>query len=75
MHPLILKWMRHKHTTKVEFDYCQFGTAWRKPTSALAFNNIRFKFAQMRPGLKQTTYGKSLLSVTCYLATDVHALS
>ena len=41
-HPLISKWTRHPNTTKVEFDYCQFGTDWKKPTSVLCFNNARF---------------------------------
>ena len=41
-HPLIIKWVRHKRTHKVEFDYCQFGTQWKKATTVLAFNNSKF---------------------------------
>ena len=42
MHPIIRKWIQKKTTHRVEFDYCQFDTAWRKPTSVLSVGNSKF---------------------------------
>ena len=42
IHPIIKKWIRHHRTTTVQFDYCQFGLPWMKPTQILAYNNRDF---------------------------------
>ena len=42
IHPLVRKWIQHPKTTLVQFDYCQFGENWMKPTQILAFNNAKF---------------------------------
>ncbi len=42
MHPIIRKWVQHKTSHKVEFDYCQFGTAWKKATTILSVGNTKF---------------------------------
>ena len=39
MHPIIRKWIQNKASHKVEFDYCQFGTTWKKSTTILAVGN------------------------------------
>jgi len=42
MHPIIRKWIQKKTSHRVEFDYCQFDTSWRKPTSILSVGNSKF---------------------------------
>ena len=42
MHPIIKKWVRHKSSHLVTFEYCQYGTEWKKPTSILSFGNSDF---------------------------------
>ena len=41
-HPLIRKWIQNDRTQLVQFDYCQFGERWMKPTQIMAFNNKDF---------------------------------
>jgi hypothetical protein len=41
-HPIIKKWVQSSLSQIVIFDYCQYGTEWRKPTQVLAYNNVRF---------------------------------
>ena len=41
MHPIVKKWIQHKSSHKVEFDYCQFGTEWKKPTTILSVGNAK----------------------------------
>ena len=63
-HPLSIKWVRHPLTHKVEFDYCQFGTDWRKATSILSVGNSKFHTGS---GVKCTTKwinGDSICSTT-----------
>ena len=42
MHPIIKKRVRHKSSHLFAFDYCQYGTEWKKPTSILSFGNTNF---------------------------------
>ena len=42
MHPIIKKWVRHPSSHLVAFDYCQYGTEWKKPTTILSFGNTNF---------------------------------
>ena len=41
LHPIVRKWVKHKASHKVEFDYCQLGTAWEKPTTILSVGNSK----------------------------------
>ena len=41
-HPIIRKWTQHPASQKVEFDYCQFGTDWKKGTTILSVGNLEF---------------------------------
>ena len=41
-HPIIRKWIQHDSSHKVEVDYCQFGTDWKKATSILSVGNKKF---------------------------------
>ncbi len=47
MHPIIRKWIQHKSSHKVEFDYCKFGTDWKKSTTILSVGNKRFHIGKM----------------------------
>ena len=42
MHPIVKKWINHPSSHKIEFDYCQFGTDWKKPTTILSVGNKLF---------------------------------
>ena len=42
IHPLIRKWISNPRTNLVQFDYCQFGEQWMKPTQIMCFNNKDF---------------------------------
>ena len=42
MHPIIRKWVQHKSAHLIEFDYCQFGTEWKKATTILSVGNRNF---------------------------------
>ena len=42
MHPIIRKWIQNKASHKAEFNYCQFGTTWKKSTTILSVGNIKF---------------------------------
>ena len=62
--PQILKWIRAKGTTLTQFDYCQFGQEWMKPTQILSFNNRNF-CATLGKQCKPTWVdGKSICSRT-----------
>jgi len=41
-HPIIKKWVRHKASQKVEFDYCQYDTPWKKSTTIMSVGNTKF---------------------------------
>jgi len=45
-HPLIRKWIHNPASQKVEFDYCQFGTEWKKSTTTLSVGNLKFHTGQ-----------------------------
>ena len=63
-HLFTKKWVEHPDSCKVDFDYCQFDTTWKKATSVLAFGNK--KFNQSIRFKCKTTYdgGKSICSRT-----------
>ena len=63
-HPLIVKWVRNKLSHKVQFDYCQFGTTWRKATSVLAFGNRDFNQSVQRKCRETWNGKKSICSRT-----------
>ena len=42
MHPIIKKWVQCGSAHLVHFDYCQFGTEWKKSTTILAVGNKNF---------------------------------
>ena len=62
--PQIIKWIRHKGTTLVQFDYCQFNQEWMKPTQILAYNNKNFCASLGRQCKPTWVDGKSLCSRT-----------
>jgi len=45
-HPIIRKWIQNPASQKVEFDYCQFGTEWKKSTTILSVGNLKFHSGQ-----------------------------
>jgi hypothetical protein len=57
MHPIIKQWVQHKFSHTVEFDYCQFGTDWRKPTTILSVGNEAFHIGKLVK-CRQTWHGK-----------------
>ena len=40
-HPLIMKWIKHGAPHQVEYDYCQLGMDWKKPTRVLSVGNSK----------------------------------
>ena len=46
-HPIIRKWKHHKASQLVEFDYCQFGTDWKKTTTILSVGNLKFNVGKL----------------------------
>ena len=42
MHPIIRKWVQCGSSHLVRFDYCQFGTEWKKATTVLTVGNKNF---------------------------------
>ena len=64
MHPIIKKWVQHPATQKVEFDYCQFGEAWKKSTTILVFNNRKFHQGMGKKCTVSYKDGESICSKT-----------
>ena len=70
MHPLIKKWIRHNDTQLVNFDYCQFGTSWKKSTTVLAYGNKKFNNG-IKMQCRETWRGKQSI---CSRTGEAHEL-
>ena len=60
MHPLIRKWVQHEASHQVEYDYCQFGMDWKKPTGVLSVGGSKLHTGSK---IKCTTVWRDGLSI------------